>query len=257
MQPKSAACQNRLMQLRAPLLTSALVAASCASTPPHATSTASATTYEHGQAHGHGHGDGHFHHRFENAEEWARTFDDPARDVWQKPDEVVAALALAPAASVADLGAGTGYFSMRLARAMPEGRVFAVDLEADMVRYLGERAAREGLRNVVPVRAAADDASIPEAVDLVLVVDTYHHIADRTAYFARLRGSLREGGRVAIVDFTRDSPIGPPREHRILPEVVIEEMSAAGYRLVRSHDFLPHQYFLELGRAEEPPPRAR
>jgi SAM-dependent methyltransferase len=183
-------------------------------------------------------------HRFSGAERWARVFDDPARDRWQKPDEVIAALGLAPDATVADIGAGTGYFAARLARALPKGRVFAVDIEPDMVRYLGDRARRERLPNLQPVRGQPDDPQLPEAVDCVLIVDTYHHIDDRVAYFARLRGHLKPGGAIAIVDFTLESPLGPPRSARIAADAVRAEMARAGYALVAQHDFLPHQYFL-------------
>jgi cyclopropane fatty-acyl-phospholipid synthase-like methyltransferase len=200
-------------------------------------------------AHAHAHpAEGHFHHRFDDAERWAKVFDDPARDDWQKPAEVIAALALAPDARVADIGAGTGYFAMRLARQVPQGKVYAVDVEPDMVRHLDDRARTEALDNVVAILAADDDARLPEAVDLVLVVDTYHHIADRKAYFRRLAPSLRDGGRLAIIDFTPEAPMGPPVEHRISADQVITELGAAGYRLVARHDFLPNQYFLELAR---------
>lgn len=191
---------------------------------------------------------GHFHHRFDDAERWAEVFDDPARDEWQRPDEVIAALGLGADARVADLGAGTGYFAMRLARQVPDGKVYAVDIEPDMVRYLEERAGQEGVDNLIPVLGAADDAGLPEAVDLILIVDTYHHIADRVGYFERLAPSLRDGGRLAIIDFTAESPMGPPVEHRIPAEQVIAELAEAGYRLVARHDFLPHQYFVELAR---------
>jgi SAM-dependent methyltransferase len=192
---------------------------------------------------GHPAGD-HYHRRFEDAEHWASVFDDPARDTWQKPEAVISALALAPSARVADLGAGTGYFAVRIARRVPEGRVYAVDIEHDMVRHLGERARREGLANLTPVLATPGDAHIPEPVDLVLVVDTYHHIPDRVTYFRRLSGSLRPGGRLAIIDFTRESPLGPPAEHRIPPEAVAHELAQAGYAKVEAHALLPNQYFL-------------
>src|SRR5262245_27510300 len=102
-------------------------------------------------------------HRFENAEQWAKIFDDPARDAWQHPDAVVAALELAPAMTVADVGAGTGYFTVRLARAVPQGRVIATDIEPDMVRYLTERAGREHLSNVTAVQCGATDPKLPAA----------------------------------------------------------------------------------------------
>jgi precorrin-6B methylase 2 len=94
-------------------------------------------------------------------------------------EEILDALHLDHAARVADIGAGTGYFSVKIAKRMPEGKMFAVDVEPDMVRYLGERAQREHLSNVTPVQASADQANLPEPVDLVPLVDTYHHIGNR------------------------------------------------------------------------------
>ena len=183
-------------------------------------------------------------HSFKGAQTWARYFDDPARDAWQKPHEVIQALALRPDARVADIGAGTGYFSVRIAHMTPQGRVYAVDVEPDMVKYVSERAVREKLGNVLAVLGSASDPKLPEKVDRILVVDTYHHIAEREAYFRDLRRYLRPGGEVAIIDFTRNSPTGPPVDQRLPPESVAAEMERAGYRLVRAPDFLPQQYFL-------------
>ncbi len=104
--------------------------------------------------------DGAFHRRFDDAAKWAKDFDNPERDAWQKPDEVVEALHLASGSSVADIGAGTGYFSVRIARRIPDGKVFAVDVEPDMVRYLGERGQGEGSQPF-PVLASADAANLP------------------------------------------------------------------------------------------------
>ena len=193
----------------------------------------------------HGH-----HHRFDDPAQWAQRFENPARDAWQQPDLVVASLALAPDARVADVGAGTGYFSVRLARAVSQGRVWAVDVAPTMVRWVLNRARRENIGNLTAVLAAPDDALLPEPVDLVLVVDTYHHISARTAYFTRLRSALRPHGRVAIVDFRGDSPEGPPIAMRLAPEVVRAEMAAAGFTLAGSLDTLPRQYMLIFRAAE-------
>jgi len=192
---------------------------------------------------GHG-GSGHHEHQFRDAERWARIFDDPSRDAWQKPDEVIRALALAPDATVADIGSGTGYFAVRLARAVSRGHVYGSDLEPDMVKHLAGRARREGLANLTAVQAAPDDPRLPRPVDVALMVNTYHHVGDRVSYFRRLGGSLRPGGRVAIVDFLPDAPAGPPRQARIPAAAVKEEMGRAGYGLVTEHTFLPYQYFL-------------
>ena len=190
-------------------------------------------------------------HRFDNAEQWAKEFDDPKRDAWQKPHEVIQALALKNDAVVADIGSGTGYFSVRFARMVPKGRVYGLDTEPDMVKYLADRAKREGLANLVAVAASPDDAKLPEKADLVVLVDVYHHIGGREAYFRRVRGALKAGGRLAIIDFRADSPIGPPKEARIAPDTVKAELARAGYQLQREHAFLPNQYFLVF-RPESP-----
>jgi cyclopropane fatty-acyl-phospholipid synthase-like methyltransferase len=228
-----AARLKRLMRHAAPLLATLLGCASAPATPP-----------AHAQAHGHHHHGAAHHHRFNDAARWSAVFDAPERDAWQRPEEVIRHLALAPDAQVADVGAGTGYFSARLARAVPQGRVWAVDLEEDMVRFLNARAQREGLANLRGVLVTPSDARIPEPVDVILVVDTHHHIENRPAYYRALRNSLRPNGRVVIIDFTRESPEGPPAEFRLTPAQVDAEMSEAGYTRDGEGVALPRQYML-------------
>ena len=186
----------------------------------------------------------HLQHRFNRPELSAKTFDDPARDAWQMPDRVIATLELKPGQAVADVGSGTGYFTVRLAQSPARPKVYGADIEPAMVTYLRDRAAREGLANVAAVQAAADTPNLPEPVDVVLIVDTYHHIGDREAYFRKLQSSLKPGGRIAIIDFKPDSPEGPPKEFRFPSQKIEAEMSAAGYRLSHQYDFLPRQNFL-------------
>lgn len=166
-----------------------------------------------------------------------------SRDEWQQPDRVVAALALVPGARVADLGAGGGYFTFRLADAVgPSGVVYAVDVDPDMLDYLRARAADEARANVVVVEAAPDDPRLPDAgVDLVLVVDTYHHLEQRPAYFARAKRALAPGGRLAVIEFRED---GGPSGHFTAPETIQSELARAGYTLAGTHDFLERQSFL-------------
>ncbi len=183
-------------------------------------------------------------HSFSDAHKWAQEFDDPARDAWQKPHEVIGALKLAPDAAVADIGSGTGYFSVRFAHMLSKGRVYGVDIEPDMVKYLAERAKKEGLANLTSVAGAPDDARLPAKVDLIFLVDVYHHIDNREAYFRKLAGSLKPGGRIAIIDFRMDSPSGPPKSARIAPDRVKMELKKAGYAVAGEHAFLPNQYFL-------------
>ena len=154
-------------------------------------------------------------HSFGDAEKWSHVFDDPKRDEWQMPHEVIGALKLKPEAAVADVGAGTGYFSTRLANMLKKGRVYAVDIEPDMVKHLAERAKREKLANMVAVTGTPGDPRLPGKVDLVLLVDVYHHVEEREQYFRKLGGALKPGGRIAIIDFRLDSPEGPPKEARM------------------------------------------
>jgi ubiquinone/menaquinone biosynthesis C-methylase UbiE len=192
-------------------------------------------------------------HRFDDIERWVRIFESPERDEWQKPDEVIRALKLKPDAIVADIGAGTGYFTRRLALAVaPTGKALGLDLEPSMVEYMKKDARKLGLNNY-KARVVRPDAPElgPQSVDLVFLCNTYHHIENREAYFKNLIRALKPGGRVVIVDFQkRPLPVGPPPEGKISKEEVIKEFPQAGYHLVRSLDFLPYQYFLEFEPAK-------
>jgi Methyltransferase domain len=223
----------------------------------HATS--DAPDHSLGDTSGHAHSGGHpssshdhragMPHDFKGAEQWAKVFDDPARDAWQRPDEVVALLQLAPGHTVADLGAGTGYFVGRLAAQVgPTGTVLATDVEPDMIRYLTERGQREGWRNVRAMQVPPDDPQLPAAsVDRVLVVDVWHHLGDRAAYAAKLAAALRPAGFVIVVDFTLESPHGPPAKHRLAPEVILAELRSAGLVAELARESLPDQ-FVVIGR---------
>ncbi|MBI1950687.1 MAG: class I SAM-dependent methyltransferase [Acidobacteria bacterium] len=187
------------------------------------------------------------HHPFTGIEKWTKIFDDPKRDEWQKPKETVAGLDLKPGSIVADLGAGTGYFERHLSKAVaPGGIVLAVDTEPEMVQHLGRRALQEQTPNVVPVLALPDEPFLPPGrVDCVLIVDTYHHIDDRVNYFRRMKEALAPGGRLAVVDFhKRELPVGPPVQHKLAREFVVDELGQAGWSLAGEKAFLPYQYFL-------------
>ncbi|HVN83511.1 MAG TPA: class I SAM-dependent methyltransferase [Candidatus Binatia bacterium] len=195
----------------------------------------------------HGPHDATAHHSFANVEQWTKVFDDPTRDAWQKPTELVAALPITPGMAVADLGAGTGYFSRYLSNAVgARGTVFAVDPEPNLVAHLRERAEHEHTVNVVPVLASLDNPRLPNGgVDLVLIVDTFHHIDDRLNYFRRLQRVLKPDGRVAVVDFKKEPlPVGPPPEHKLARDQVVDELQTAGYRLTAEPAILPYQYVL-------------
>ncbi|HVO10401.1 MAG TPA: methyltransferase domain-containing protein [Vicinamibacteria bacterium] len=187
------------------------------------------------------------HQRHADAQAYIASLEDPARDAWQEPEAVVKALRLREGETVADIGAGSGYFTLRLARAVGErGRVYAVDINPDMVRHLNRRLRDTGVRNVSTVLSDPADPLLPDAsVDRVLIVDTWHHVEDQPAYLERLKRVLKPGGQVIHIDFQkRELPVGPPLSMKIAREDLVRQMEAAGFRLASEHTFLPYQYFL-------------
>lgn len=186
--------------------------------------------------------------RFSEIDKWVRIFEDPERVKWQKPAEVVRAMDLRSGDVVADIGAGTGYFTRLFAIAVgPEGKAIGLDIEESMVNYMKEDAKKLGLNNYEAKVVPTDDAGLaPNSVDVVFLSNTYHHIANRVNYFKAVAKGLKKDGRVVIVDFYKDSKIGPPRDHKLAKAVALKEMKEAGYRLVKTHNLLEHQYFLEF-----------
>lgn len=202
----------------------------------------------HGEAPG-GHGSGHAHHAFADAEALASRLDDPARDAWQRPEDVLRAMELAPTMSVADVGAGTGYFAVRLARAVPAGNVTATDIEPNMVRFVNERARREELPNLQASLATQSSSGLGrESVDRILVVHVWHHLSDRGAFARDLAAALRPGGRLFVVDFSLSARRGPPPSMRIAAESIVAELEAAGLTAMVSTVAIPDQYIVEARR---------
>lgn len=192
-------------------------------------------------------GDGDHHKRFKDANKMAEHFDNPEREAWQKPEQVLDVLQLPNNALVADIGAGTGYFSVRIAKRVSEGKVFAADIEPDMVRYLGERAKRENLTNITPVQASFESPNLPEPVDVMLFVNAYHLIDKRVDYFTKLQTSLKPNGRIVLVDWRMDSSDTPPKMRLVAFDTAMEELKTAGYTLVETNkDLLPRQYIAIL-----------
>ncbi len=175
------------------------------------------------------------------------SLEDPARDAYQKPHEVVMALNLKEGETVADIGAGSGYFALRFAQHVgPTGRVYAVDISPDMIVHLNQRIRDARLDNVRTVLAVPDDPLLaPASVDDVFICDTWHHIGNHPRYLATLKALLKPGGRVSIVDFQKKREIpGAPYEIRLAREDVVREFEQSGFRLAKEHTFLPYQYFL-------------
>jgi arsenite methyltransferase len=187
----------------------------------------------------------HVLHR--DSQAYIAMLEDPKRDAYQKPQEVVRALELKEGEMVADIGAGSGYFSFRLAHHLGErGRVYAVDVSPDMILHLNRRIRDTRTKNVVSVLAPPDDPLLGESsLDRIFICDTWHHIQKQTEYLARLKKMLKPGGQIVMIDFQKwQLPVGPPLETKIAREDLIQQMKSAGFQLVKEHTFLPYQYFL-------------
>jgi arsenite methyltransferase len=186
----------------------------------------------------------HQHHPPRSATEYASALDDPSRDIWQKPAEVVEALRLTGREVVADLGAGTGYFSRRLARVA--ARVLAVDIDPELLRRI-EDHPQPGLETVL---TTPDSPGLPAlSVDVVFLCNVWHHIENRESYLEKLAATLKPGGRIIVIEFhERQLPVGPPPSMKLSRSQILEEFSTAGFKLAAEHDFLPYQYFLEFSR---------
>jgi ubiquinone/menaquinone biosynthesis C-methylase UbiE len=202
--------------------------------------------------HGGAHGEHRRHRNFGNSDDLARYIADlegPSRAEWQKPDEVVRALALQPGQIVCDVGAGPGYFSLRLAKAVGDrGHVWALEVDPHIIQVLRDRIQSAGVRNVTPVLALPDAALLPpRSCDLVLMVETYHHLPDGPRCLSRLRHLLRDGGRLVNIDLhKRPLPFGPKVDHKVAREEFLADAELAELELVQEHEFLRDLYFLVL-----------
>ncbi len=196
--------------------------------------------------------DGHHYERMPDVMEYLHQLDGPERDHDQKPAQVVDALALKPGMYVADLGAGSGYFTRRFVESIGDtGKVYVIDIEPEALKYVEDSLVHMHRSFEAEfILARPDNPKIPfDSVDLIFVCNTYHHLEDRSNYFHNARSSLKAGGRIAIVDFYHDErsgELGFPKRHLVPKEKVIEEMTEAGYRLAKEHTFLAKQYFLEF-----------
>jgi ubiquinone/menaquinone biosynthesis C-methylase UbiE len=173
--------------------------------------------------------------------------EDPQRDAYQKPHQVMSALGLKPGEVVADIGAGSGYFTFRLAHFVgSKGRVYAVDVSPEMILHINRRIRELKSNNVISVLADPDDPLLSDrSVNRFFFSDSWHHIENRTKYLSLMKKILRPGGEVVIIDFhKKELPLGPPLQMRIAREDVVRQMELDGFRLVKEHTFLPYQYFL-------------
>jgi arsenite methyltransferase len=187
------------------------------------------------------------HRLHQDSKAYISFLDDPQRDAYQKPHEVIIALGLKQGEVLADIGAGSGYFTFRLAQDAGEtGRVYAVDVSPDMILHMNQRIRDLKIKNVVTILSAPDDPLLIDgSIDRFFICDTWHHIQNQQHYLALIRKMLKPGGQVIMIDFQKkDSPVGAPMEMRIAREDLIKQMEANGFKIAQEHTFLPYQYFL-------------
>jgi ubiquinone/menaquinone biosynthesis C-methylase UbiE len=186
----------------------------------------------------------HQHHPPLSSDEYAKVLEDPSRDAWQKPHAVVMALDLKPADTVADIGAGSGYFARRFA--LRAGRVYAVDIDEKLLEIVRSKAPA----NLETIVAAPDDPHLPpQSIDMIFFCDVLHHIENRPAYYVKLVKALKPGGRIVVIDFYKKPlPVGPPESMKLSDQEVIAEFQNAGFALSKRLDTLPYQYFLFFER---------
>ncbi len=187
------------------------------------------------------------HRLHQDPKAYIAMLEDPERDAYQKPHEVLMALDLKEGEIIADIGAGSGYFSFRLAQHVGgKGRVYAVDISPDMILHMNRRIRELGVNNLITILADPDDPLLPKAsVDLIFLCEVWHHIENQPKYLAQMRQILKPGGRVVMIDFQKkELPVGPPVEMKIAREDLLRQMESSHFRLVKEHTFLPYQYFL-------------
>lgn len=217
-------------------------AAGCATASPKEHTREGHDHEGHGEHQGHDEHGAH-HHRFEDPSKYAERWNDPARDAYQKPDELVAIMEISPGMTVADLGAGTGYMLPHLSRAVGEGgAVLALDGEDAMVAYLEENRSALG-ENVEVVKVPWDSPGVaPGSLDRLVTVNTWHHVGGREAYAAKVHEALKPGGRFVVVDFTMDAPMGAPMKMRLEESAVVAELEAGGFAASVAQETMPHHY---------------
>jgi ubiquinone/menaquinone biosynthesis C-methylase UbiE len=192
--------------------------------------------------------DPHQMHRLhDDPKAYIGALEDPKRDSYQKPHEVLTALKITPGEVIADIGAGSGYFTFRLSHFVgAKGKVYAVDVSPDMIKHINRRIRETKATNVISVLADGDDPLLPDqSVNRFFICDVWHHIENQTKYLGLMKRMLKPGGEIVMIDFhKKELPFGPPMEIKIAREDLIKQFNANGFHLAKEHTFLPYQYFL-------------
>jgi SAM-dependent methyltransferase len=184
---------------------------------------------------------------FEDSKKYVEFLEREDRAVWQKPDEIVSSLNLAGTETIADMGAGSGYFSFRFSKALPKGKVIAIDTDPEMIRYIHHKALSSGIKNIEVLLSSCDDPEIPEKTDIVFICDVMHHVDKRAQWLAKLNSKIEKGTKLVLIEFKEGNlPEGPPGNVKISAKEMLTLMRDANFKLIQENlILLPYQnYFV-------------
>lgn len=181
-----------------------------------------------------------------SVEELANRFESPERDAYQKPEKVLEYLGKLTGKTIVDIGSGSGYFSVKLAHEAT--KVIAADVDEEFQQYLKKRIEDNQIKNIELRKIPFDDPSLKnQEVDMALIVNTYHHIENRSDYFSKVKNGLKSNGELVVIDFFKsETPVGPPQEHKVSIDEVIAELRQAGFTSFEVEvNLLPYQYIIK------------
>lgn len=191
------------------------------------------------------HGSANEHMHQSSVQDLIKRFESPERDAYQKPEKVLDYLGNIQGQTIMDIGAGSGYFSVKLAE--KGAKVIAADVDDEFLNYIQNRIDKEDLKNIETRKIPYDSPNLQEnEADMVLIVNTYHHIENRKEYFHKVKKGTKDNGELVIIDFFKtDVPVGPPSKHKVSIDTVVDELKKAGYTsFVIKVDLLPYQYII-------------
>ena len=185
---------------------------------------------------------------FEDVQKYIDFLDREDREIWQKPDTLIQELGLNGVEKIADIGAGSGYFTFRLSKLLPAGKVYAIDIEPEMVRHIHHTAVKGKYKNIEVLLATEDNPNIPSDVDLVFVCDVLHHVRNSNSWLKKVYAQMKKGSRLVLIEFKEGKlPEGPPEDIKISLKKMISIVENAGFMIVKQNVMLlPFQYYLEF-----------
>jgi len=187
---------------------------------------------------------------FDDVEKYITFLEKPERVIWQKPDDVVAALGLKGSETLIDVGAGSGYFTFRFAKVLPHGKVIAADTEAEMIRHIHHKVMSDGITNIQAVLIKPEDPQVTKDADWVFICDVLHHVPDRPVWLGRIASAMKSGAKLALIEFKEGKlPEGPPESAKIPRAQLVTLANQAGLKLDSEKlSILPYQVFLVFGK---------